>query len=68
MKMSDMNKPLSVLDMLGVNPNGQPYRELQSDAYKSGRALVGHVNDAHKGIEQSDCRACKELRAKYEGR
>lgn len=67
MKMSDMSKPLSVLGMLGVNPNGQPYREIQTDAYKNGTALKGHIKDAHKGIEDTNCRACRELRLKYEG-
>lgn len=37
-------------------------RSKQMDSYKSGRALAGHVRDAHKGIEDPKCPACKEIR------
>lgn len=67
MKIQDVGKPQSILSLLGDGAVLPSHHEMQTDAYKSGRALVGHIKDAHKGIEQPDCRACKELRAKYEG-
>lgn len=41
-----------------------PERERQTEAYRTGRALSGHVASAHKGIEDPKCRACKELRVR----
>lgn len=54
-----------ISDLLGTgNANFQDMREQQLVGYRSGRALKRHVESAHKGIENPDCNACKELRSK----
>jgi hypothetical protein len=39
-------------------------RVRQQASYASGKAYQGHVRSAHKGVEDPNCRACKELRMK----
>lgn len=69
--MSDQNwKParqLTEADIIASFSSSSP-REVhnqwdkQTRSYKTGDALRGHTNSAHKGVEDPKCPACKELR------
>lgn len=44
------------------SPARDSQHKLQAESYRSGRALSGHVKDAHNGVEDPKCPACKEIR------
>jgi hypothetical protein len=65
MKITDVSLTAIISDLcLGTSSSIQSERVKQNNSYATGLAYRGHLKSAHNGIEDKNCRACKELRIK----